>query len=60
MLNPLVNMYGRLDWYFEIISYLGKASRGTNGVMQGCSMSVLMLSPLMGQDTIAGEPEHCR
>ena len=53
MLNPLVNMYGRLNRYFNISGDVGKSLRATNGVMQGCSKSVYMLNALKGQDTIA-------
>ena len=48
ILNPLKDMYGRLKRYFKIRGYLGSPFTATNGIMQGCPMSVLMLNALIG------------
>ena len=47
VINPLQYMYMNLRRYFKIRGYLGHPFTATNGIMQGCPLSVLLLNALV-------------
>ena len=47
VLEPLIDMYARLQRRFKIRGYLGEAFTATNGIMQGDPLSVLLLNAIV-------------
>ena len=47
VLGPMVFMYANLQRRFKIRGCVGEAFRATNGIMQGCPLSVLMLNAMV-------------
>eukprot|EP00973_Karenia_brevis_P069538 9668694-Karenia_brevis.AAC.1 len=49
ILSPLRAMYGNLRRYFRLGGgALGKEFEATNGILQGCAVSVVLLNALLG------------
>lgn len=47
ILGPLTAMYANLERRFKIRGSVGEAFRATNGIMQGCPLSVLLLNAIV-------------
>ena len=47
ILNPTIGMYASLKRRFKIKGYSGEMFRATNGIMQGCPLSVLVLNAMV-------------
>ena len=47
ILEPLKGMYGQLRRRFKIGGCLGEAFESTNGILQGCPLSIILLNLLM-------------
>ena len=58
ILHPLIDMHGRLRRRFKIRGYLGQPFGATNGIMQGCPLSVLLLNASVSVLTKSGQSEH--
>ena len=46
-------MYSGIQRRFKIDGYVGEASKETNGILQGCPLSVMLLNVLMAALTAA-------
>ena len=47
VLKPLQKMYSRLRRRFRVAGSVGKEFLATNGVLQGCPLSILLLNALV-------------
>ena len=60
LLRALRGMYGQIERRFKLGNFVGESFRSTNGILQGCPISVMLLNALMsilhraiGQDVVA-------
>ena len=47
ILTPLQSMYGNLQRHFRIGGMMNQGVKSTNGILQGCPLSVVLLNLLM-------------
>ena len=47
LLDPLGKMYARLRRRFKVASSVGEEFLATNGILQGCPLSVVLLNALV-------------